>query len=139
MTRDAPSRYLDRVENVSILRDQLNESASAAIARDPVGALPAIVAIQKDTEQYLRDAVRSAARTSSWREIAEALGTSRQAAHQRFRAYVGDAAVQMKAEHRAMKKARRIGDHAAAEQARARRDALAAGVRSAAEAMKTNS
>jgi GAF domain-containing protein len=80
--------------------------------------------------------VRHAALSSSWREIATALGVSKQAAHQRFKAYAKDVATELKTEQRAMKQARRNGDADEAAKARARRDELAANLRTAARELK---
>jgi len=82
------------------------------------------------------EAVRQAALTSSWREIATALGVSKQAAHQRFKTYAKDVADEMKTHHRAMKRANHNGDTDQAAMARARRDELAVQLRTAARALK---
>ncbi len=103
---------------------------------DPIGALPTIVALQKEIDEHLRDAVRAAALNSSWREIAGALGVSKQAAHQRFKVYATGVAEEMKTEHRAMKRARRDGDAGQAAKAQARRNDLADNLRTAARTLK---
>jgi hypothetical protein len=69
--------------------------------------------------------VRHAALSSSWREIADNLGVSKQAAHRRFKAYADGVTDDIKSEHRTMKRAKRSGDAARAAEARARRDQLA--------------
>lgn len=66
-------------------RGHLSRQLTEAIATDPIGALPIITALQRETDEHLREAVRQAALSSSWKEIATALGVSKQAAHQRFR------------------------------------------------------
>jgi hypothetical protein len=114
----------------------LSRQMSEAIAADPLGALPTIAALQRDTDEHLREAVRQAAVASSWSEIAAALGVSKQAAHQRFKAYAKGVSQEMKNEHRAMKQARRSGDLGQAESARARRDDLADQLRTAARELK---
>jgi hypothetical protein len=81
---------------------------------------------------HLREAVRRAALGSSWRYIAAALGVSKQAARQRFRAYAKDVADQMRTENRTMRRARRGGDGEEAAEARGRRDELAGRLRAAA-------
>jgi hypothetical protein len=68
-------------------REQLSRQLAEGIATDPIGVLPIITALQKETDEHLREAVRQAARSSSWSEIATALGVSKQAAHQRFKIY----------------------------------------------------
>ncbi|MGZ3529638.1 MAG: hypothetical protein ACXVAO_18415 [Vulcanimicrobiaceae bacterium] len=117
-------------------RELLSRQLAEAIAEDPISALPIITALQRDTDEYLRLAVRQAAPSSSWREIAGALGVSKQAAHQRFKAYAKGVTDEMKTEHRAMKQARRNGDADQAAEARARRDELADQLRAAAKALK---
>jgi hypothetical protein len=121
---------------LSTTREVLSRQLSEAIARDPIGALPFIAALQKETEQHLREAVRLAALTSSWREIATALGVSKQAAHQRFKVYAKGVTDDLKTHHRAMQEAHRRGDSAEAARARTRRDELADQLRTAARALK---
>jgi predicted DNA-binding protein YlxM (UPF0122 family) len=116
--------------------DLLSRQLTETIAADPLAALPTIAALQRETDEQLREAVRHAALSSSWREIATALGVSKQAAHQRFKAYAKDVATELKTEHRAMKQARRNGDADEAAKARARRDELAANLRTAARELK---
>jgi hypothetical protein len=117
-------------------RELLSRQLAEAIAEDPISALPIITELQRDTDEHLRAAVRQAAPGSSWREIAGALGVSKQAAHQRFKAYAKGVTHEMKTEHRAMKQARRNGDIDQAAEARARRDELAGHLRAAAKALK---
>ncbi len=120
-------------------RELLSRQLAEAIATDPIGTLPTIAALQRETDAHLREAVRAAALRSSWREIAGALGVSKQAAHQRFKAYAKGVTEEIKTEHRAMKQARRSGDAAQAAQARARRDGLADELRTAARALRDES
>ena len=117
-------------------RERLSQQLTEAIATDPLGALPVITALRKQTDEHLREAVRRAALSSSWREIATALGVSKQAAHQRFKAYAKDVADEMKTHHRAAKQAARSGDTRQATQSRARRDELATQLRTTARALK---
>lgn len=117
-------------------RELLSQQLAKAIATDPIGALPTIAALQKDTDKHLREAVRAAALSASWREIAGALGVSKQAAHQRFKVYAKGVAREMTTEHRAMKRAGRSGDADEAAKARARRDELAGNLRTAARALR---
>lgn len=107
-----------------------------AIATNPIGALLIITALQKQTEEHLREAVRQATINSSWKDVATALGVSKQAAHQRFREYATDVSAEMKTHHRAMKQARRQGDTAESARARARRDQLAVEFRAAAASLE---
>jgi predicted DNA-binding protein YlxM (UPF0122 family) len=117
-------------------REQLSRQLAAAIATDPIAVLTVITALQKDADEHLRQAVRQAARNSSWSEIATALGVSKQAAHQRFKTYAKAVADEMKTHHRLAKQARRDGDAAQAAQSRARRDELGTQLRTAARALK---
>jgi hypothetical protein len=124
------------MNDLGATRALLSRQLDEAIATDPLAALPVIAALQRDTDEHLRAAVRQAAPHSSWREIAAALGVSKQAAHQRFKAYAKGVTAEIKTEHRAMRQARRDGDAAQAAQARARRDELAVHLRTAAKALK---
>jgi predicted DNA-binding protein YlxM (UPF0122 family) len=124
------------MSDLGITRERLSRQLAEAIDTDPIGVLPIITALQKETDEHLREAVRQAALSSSWSEIATALGVSKQAAHQRFKAYAKGVAEEMKSEHRAAKQARRNGDTAQAAQSKARRDELAAQLRTAARALK---
>jgi DNA invertase Pin-like site-specific DNA recombinase len=122
--------------DLDITRERLSRQLAEAIDADPIGVLPVITALQKETDEHLREAVRRAARNSSWSEIATALGVSKQAAHQRFKAYAKGVAEEMKTEHRAAKQARRNGDTARAAESKARRDELATQLRTAARSLK---
>jgi predicted DNA-binding protein YlxM (UPF0122 family) len=124
------------MNEVDATRELLSRQLTEAIATDPLGSLATIAALQRETDQQLREAVRHAALDASWREIADALGVSKQAAHQRFKVYAKDVAAEIKTEHRAMKRARRAGDADRAAQAQARRDELVTDLRSAAKGLK---
>jgi hypothetical protein len=63
--------------------------------------LPIITALQKETNEHLREAVRQAALSSSWSEIATALGVSKQAAHSK--ALRDELAAQLRTAARALK------------------------------------
>lgn len=117
-------------------RERLNEQLAAAIAADPISAIPVISALHQESGALLQDAVRAAAGTASWSQIGDALGVSKQAAHQRFKDVATGLAGEIKTEHRAMKQARRRGDASAAAAAEARRDELAAELRREATKLK---
>ncbi len=117
-------------------RELLSRQLADAVATDAIGALPVITALQKENDELLREAVRRAALDSSWREIAAALGVSKQAAHQRFRLYAREVAGEMKVAQRAIKQARRDGDTDKAQDASARRVALATELHKAARARR---
>jgi hypothetical protein len=124
------------MSDLDTTRQQLSRHLAEGIATDPIAVLPIITALQKETDEHLRQAVRQAALSSSWREIATALGVSKQAAHQRFKAYAKGVTDEMKTHHRAAKQAHRDGDTAQAAESRARRDELATQLRTAARALK---
>jgi hypothetical protein len=131
------SRYIDGMSSdLDATRELLSRQLTEAIATDAIGALPIITALQKETDEHLRDAVRQAAGSSSWREIATALGVSKQAAHQRFRVYAKGVAEEMKVHQRPIKQARRNGDNDRAVKARARVEELAGELRTAARSLK---
>ena len=73
--------------DLNTTRERLSRQLAAGIATHPIGVLPIIAALQKETDEHLREAVRQAALSSSWSEIAAALGVSKQAAHKLFKAY----------------------------------------------------
>ena len=123
-------------EDLGTTCEQLDRQLTEAISSDPVGVLPIIAALQKRTDAHLREAVRQAANTFSWSEIAMALGVSKQAAHQRFKAYATDVANEIKGQHRAIHSARRAHDRDRAAESRARRDELAAQLHAAARELK---
>ncbi len=124
------------MDDLLATRELLSSQLSRAIAADPLGSLRTIVELQQDTDEHLREAVRKAALSSSWREIAGALGVSKQAAHQRFKTYARDVAAEIRTEHRVMKRSRRAGDDDRAAAAQARRDELANQLRTAARALR---
>ncbi len=123
------------MDDLSATRELLSQQLAEAIATDPLRALPVIAEIQKETGDHLQEAVRQASSSSSWAQIATALGVSKQAAHQRFNAYAKDVTHEIKSEHRAMKRARRNGDADQAATARARRDDLIAELKTSAKAL----
>ena len=124
------------MDELRATRELLDRQVREAIATDPLAALPAIAEIHKDTGDHLREAVAAATAQSSWSQIADAIGVSKQAAHQRFKTYAQQTAHEIKTQHRTMKRARRRGDAEAATQARARRDELVEELKSAAGELK---
>lgn len=124
------------MEDLRATRQLLSDQLEAAIASDPLAALSEIVELQREVDVRLREAVRGATTSSSWAEIAKELQVSKQAAHQRFKAYAKDAAEEIKAEHRTMKRARRSGDAEAAALAKQRRDELVSELKTSAKALK---
>jgi protein-disulfide isomerase-like protein with CxxC motif len=124
------------MDDIPKTRELLNQQLTDAIEADPLAALPLINAVNEDAARHLRDAVRDASTTASWSEIGDALGVSKQAAHQRFRELAKGLAADIKAEHRVMKSAQRRGDHTLAAESKARRDDLASELRRVADNVK---
>ena len=124
------------LNDLDATRELLSSQLTDAIAIDPIGTLPIITSLQRDADQHLRQAVRQAARSSSWREIADGLGVSKQAAHQRFRIYAKGVADELRVHQHAMKRARRSGDADLAAKERAQRDELVANLKTAARAIR---
>jgi hypothetical protein len=113
------------MDDLNRTRELLNSHLDTLLESDALGALAAIGAVQRDLTQRQQQAVRAAATEHTWAEIGEALGVSKQAAHQRFaKEWAKSLKAELKAEHRAMKSAQREGNAELAERARARRDAL---------------
>jgi hypothetical protein len=71
-------------DDITEIINRLDEHLSAAVAADPLDALTSIGAVQRDVDAHQRRAVRAAVQHHSWTEIGEALGVSKQAAHQKF-------------------------------------------------------
>ena len=92
------------MDDLLAAREQLSRQLAQAISTDPISALSTIAALQRETDEYLRHAVAVASGNSSWREIADALGVSKQAAHQRFRTYAQAVAREMKTEQRRVRR-----------------------------------
>jgi hypothetical protein len=65
-------------------RSALNDRISVEVDADPIAALRTISAVQTDLDGHQERAVRAAAQEHSWAAIGEALGVSRQAAHEKF-------------------------------------------------------
>jgi hypothetical protein len=123
-------------DDLDATRELLSRQVTEAVATDPLGAVSSISAIQKEAEEHLRVAVRAAAASSSWQEIAGALGVSKQAAHQRFRTYAKGVANEMRTQQLTMKLARHQGNAEQAAQAQARRAELAMELHAAARELK---
>jgi hypothetical protein len=109
----------------------INEALTAylrdATQADPLRALTVIGQVQRHIATHQRDAVRAAAQHHSWTEIGDALGVSKQAAHQKFaKEWAETLKGELKTEVRAFKTARRMGSDHEAAAARARMDEVIA-------------
>jgi hypothetical protein len=113
-------------------RESLNRQLDDVLTREPLAALSAIGGVQRDMAARQGPAVRVAVQRHSWAEIGEALGVSKQAAHQKFaKEWARTLKEEVRAEQRAAKLALRKGEHGKAGAAEARRDALIAEIRNA--------
>lgn len=124
------------LEELDTTRELLSRQLDAAIETDALGTLPVLAALSRQTDEQLRDAVRRAAGSSSWSQIAAALGVSKQAAHQRFRVYAKDVAGEIREARAAARQARRGGDADQARRERERIEDLAAGLRRSVRELK---
>lgn len=73
-------------------RDALVRELDAFVDRDPLAALELIGALHHDIADLQVRAARSVAQTHSWQAVGDALGVSRQAAHQKYCPHRGTAA-----------------------------------------------
>jgi hypothetical protein len=72
------------MDDLTDIRHALDRRLGEATATDPLAALTIIGAIGRDITRRRQEAVRAAVQHHSWTEIGEALGVSKQAAHQKF-------------------------------------------------------
>jgi hypothetical protein len=108
-------------------RDLLNRQLDEAIAIDPLEALTAIGAVDRDTAARRRAAVRRAVQRHTWAEIGSALGVTKQAAHHKFaKEWAETLKAEIKAESNVYKTALREGAAERAAESRTRMDALIA-------------
>jgi hypothetical protein len=113
------------MSDLQTLRVDLDRELRDATLADPLTALTTIGAVQSDVSARQREAVRAAAASHSWKEIGEALGVSKQAAHQRYaKEWAETLKSELQAEQRALKAALRAGDRDTTTAAASKLDAL---------------
>jgi hypothetical protein len=111
--------------DLTTTRELLNRQLDQAVAADALQALSAIGAVQRDIAKRRQAAVRGAVQHHTWAEIGDALGVSKQAAHQKFaKEWAETLKAELKVESTAFKSARRDGDGERAAEAKVRLDAL---------------
>ena len=121
--------YMDELEQT---RTALNRRIDEIATTEPLAALAAIGGVQRDMAARQGTAVRVAVQNHSWAEIGEALGVSKQAAHQKFaKEWAETLKGEIKSEHRTLKATLREGPPEAATTSRARLDALVAELKNA--------
>jgi hypothetical protein len=104
---------------------RLDEQLTAATATDPLDALKLIGVAKRNVDDHQKTAVRAAAGKHSWTEIGEALGVSKQAAHQKFaKDWATALREELKAEHKTFKTAMKKGELRTAADAKDRLDAV---------------
>jgi predicted component of type VI protein secretion system len=113
------------MDDLTTTLNRLDDHLSEAIAADPLEALTVISAVQRDVDDHQRKAVRAAVPRHSWTEIGEALGVSKQAAHQKFaKPWADELKSEIKAEARTFKTAMRKGELRLAADAKDKLDAV---------------
>jgi hypothetical protein len=113
------------MDDITTTLNRLDDHLTEAIAADPLEALTVIGAVQRDVENHQRKAVRAAAPRHSWTEIGEALGVSKQAAHQKFaKPWANELKNEIKAEAKTFKTAMKKGELHEAADAKDKLDAV---------------
>lgn len=124
--------YVDGMDDLANTRDLLNRQLGEAVTTNPLQALGAIGAVQRDVATHQRAAVRAAAQLHTWAEIGEALGVSKQAAHQKFaKEWASTLRDELKTEHKTLKVALKKQSYETAATAKAKADELIAELRGA--------
>jgi hypothetical protein len=104
---------------------RLDEHLTAAIAADPLDALKLLGVAQRTVDGHQKTAVRAAAGKHSWAEIGQALGVSKQAAHQKFaKEWATALRDELKAEQKTYKTALKKGELRTAADAKDRMDVV---------------
>lgn len=113
------------MEEFTATLHRLDDHLSEAIATDPLAALTLISTVQDDVDDHRRGAVRAAVGKHSWAAIGEALGVSRQAAHQKFaKEWAHELKEELKSEQKTFKTAMKKGELRDAADAKDRLDAV---------------
>jgi hypothetical protein len=113
------------MDDIAQVINRLDDHLSEAIAADPLQALATIGAVQRDVDDHQRHAVRAAVQHHSWTEIGEALGVSKQAAHQKFaKPWANELKDEIKAEAKTFKTAMKKGELREAADAKDKLDAV---------------
>jgi hypothetical protein len=113
------------MDDLTTTRAAFDHHLREATAADPLQALRLVAAVQHDVDDHRRDAVRAAAGRHSWTEIGDALGVSKQAAHQKFaKEWAHELKEELKTESKTFKTAMKKGELRDAADARDRLDAV---------------
>jgi|GEM_PF-4213401 len=113
------------MEDLTTTRTALDHHLREATTADPLQALTLVAAVQRDVERHQRAAVRAAAGRHSWTQIGEALGVSKQAAHQRFaKPWANELKEELKTESKAFKTLMKNGELRDAADAKDRLDSV---------------
>jgi hypothetical protein len=113
------------MDDLTATRAALDQHLRDATAADPLQALTLLAAVQHDVDDHRRSAVRAAASRHSWTEIGDALGVSKQAAHQMFAiVWARELNEELKTESKTFKTAMKKGELRDAADAKDRLDAV---------------
>jgi hypothetical protein len=113
------------MDDITNIINRLDDHLGEAIATDPLEALTVIGVVQREVAEHQRSAVRAAVQHHSWTEIGEALGVSKQAAHQKFaKEWADELKNELKAEAKTFKTAMKKGELREAADAKDKLDAV---------------
>lgn len=116
---------MEHVDDFTTTITRLDDHLTEAIAADPLDALTLIGTVQRDVDGHQRAAVRAAVQRHSWTEIGDALGVSKQAAHQKFaKPWANELKEELKAEAKTFKTLMKQGELREAADAKDKLDAV---------------